>query len=87
MGELASAHLDGLTGVQKATIDQYRGYFIRDSEPVLDHLPVSAVTRVGVGKWGQSLSGSGKTIANKHGFLSSSSKRLYAIVESPRIPM
>ena len=33
-------------------------------------MPVSAVTETTIAKWVKQLGGSGKTIANKHGFLS-----------------
>jgi integrase len=36
---------------------------------VFGSMPVSAVTETTIAKWVKQLDGSGKTIANKHGFL------------------
>ena len=63
-------HIDNLTGVQPATIARYRTYVARDIDPVFGSMPVSAVTETTIAKWVKQLGGSGKTIANKHGFLS-----------------
>jgi integrase len=63
-------HVDNLTGVQPATLARYRTYVRRDIDPVFGSMPVSAVTETTIARWIQQLGGSGKTIANKHGFLS-----------------
>jgi integrase len=58
-----------LTGVQPATLTRYRTYVRRDIEPALGSMPVSAVTETTIACWVKQLGG-GKTIANKHGFIS-----------------
>lgn len=63
-------HIDNLTGVQPATLARYRTYVTRDIDPVFGCMPVSAVTETTIARWVQQLGGSGKTISNKHGFLS-----------------
>jgi hypothetical protein len=67
---VAVTHVDNLTGVQPATLARYRTYVRRDIDPVFGSMPVSAVTEATVARWIKQLGGSGKTIANKHGFLS-----------------
>ncbi|GAB7071251.1 hypothetical protein JCM12141A_55400 [Mycolicibacterium hodleri] len=68
--EWLTSHIDNLTGVQPATINRYRTYVRRDVNPVFGSLPISAVTETTIARWIKQLGGSGKTIANKHGFLS-----------------
>lgn len=71
--EFLADYIDHLTGVEKATQDKYHAYIRRDIGPVIGHVPITAVTEVTVAKWVQGLQqsgASGKTIANKHGFLS-----------------
>jgi integrase len=63
-------HIDNLTGVQPATLARYRTYVRRDIDPAFGSMPVSAVTETTVARWIKQLGGSGKTIANKHGFVS-----------------
>lgn len=63
-----------MTGVQPATVARYRTYAARDITPVMGGLPLTAVTEATVARWVRQLSGSGKTIANKHGFLSGAFK-------------
>jgi len=63
-------HINNLTGVQPATLARYRTYVTRDIDPVFGSIPVSAVTETTIAQWIKQLDGSGKTIANKHGFLS-----------------
>lgn len=63
-------HIDNLTGVQPATVNRYRTYVARDIDRVFGSLPISAVTETTIARWVKQLGGSGKTIANKHGFLS-----------------
>ena len=67
---MAHTHIDNLTGVQPATLARYRTYVERDVDPVFGSLPVSAVTETTIARWVKQLGGSGKTIANKHGFVS-----------------
>jgi integrase len=68
--EWLTTHIDNLTGVQPATMNRYRTYVRRDVDPVFGSLPISAVTETTIARWIKQLDGSGKTIANKHGFLS-----------------
>jgi hypothetical protein len=51
-------------------VNRYRTYITRDIGPVIGSLPMTAVTETTIARWVQQLGGSGKTIANKHGFLS-----------------
>jgi hypothetical protein len=41
-------------------------------------MPISAVTETTIARWVKQLSGSGKTISNKHGFLSGAFNAGYA---------
>ena len=69
-----TAHIDQLTGVEQKTIDDYRRYVRRDLTPFFGDLPLAALTSDDVGRWVkhlESIKNSPKTIANKHGFLSS----------------
>ena len=68
--EWLTTHIDNLTGIQPATIERYRTYVVRDIDPVFGSMPISAVTESTITQWVKGLGGSGKTIANKHGFLS-----------------
>ena len=72
--EWLTIHIDNLTGVQSATLARYRTYVARDIDPVFGSMPVSAVTEATIAKWVKQLGGSGKTIANKHGFVSGAFK-------------
>ena len=68
-----NSHIDHLTGVRQATLEQYRGYVKNDIGPVLGALPLAELGEHDVALWVQALEESGaapKTIANKHGFLS-----------------
>jgi len=77
--EWCTKHVDSLTGVTDGTTGRYRAYIANDLGS-LGELPLTAVTTDAVGGWVQQLekdakaAGStsyGKTIKNKHGFLSS----------------
>jgi hypothetical protein len=70
VAEWLYTHVDNLTGVQPATLARHRTYVRRDVDPVFGSMPVSAVTETTIARWIKQLCGSGKTIANKHGFLS-----------------
>jgi integrase len=74
VAEWLNTYIDGLTGVQPATVNRYRAYASQDINPAFGNLPLTAVTESTVRRWVQQLSGSGKTIANKHGFLSAAFK-------------
>jgi len=68
-------HNDHLTGVDPATISRYNSYADRDINPVLGEIPLRALTTDEIARWINQLAGpdgeplSGKTIANKHGYL------------------
>ena len=66
-------HIDGLTGCEQLTLDHYRRY-ARQLEEFFGELPLEALGSDDVGNWIRHLEAIGnkpKTIANKHGFLSS----------------
>jgi integrase len=63
-------HIDHLTGVNQATRTKYRRYVANDIAPSrIGPLPLSALTNHDMAAWLNSLPGSAKTAANKHGFL------------------
>jgi integrase len=68
--EWLRTHIDNLTGVQPATVARYRAYLDRDIAPAFGSMPITAVTETTIARWVNGLGGSGKTISNKHGFLS-----------------
>jgi integrase len=70
VAEWLTTHIDNLTGVQPAILARYRTHVDRDVDPVFGSMPVSAVTETMIAKWVKQLGGSGKTISNKHGFVS-----------------
>lgn len=79
-------HIDHLTGLRKSTLYDYRSYLKNDIDEPRGDLPLVALSRDDIARWTQGLSekgASGKTIANKHGFLSSA---LNAAVRAARIP-
>lgn len=66
-------HIDHLTGVEPATVRRYRSILSRDIGPAFGSVPLKALTREDVSRWVNAMTEakvSGKTIANKHGFLS-----------------
>jgi integrase len=63
-------YIDNLTAVQPATLARYRTYVARDVDPVFGSMPITAVSETTIARWVKQLDGSGKTISNKHGFLS-----------------
>ena len=78
-------HIDHLTGLAKSTLADYRAYAKNDIKPVLGPIPLTALSRDDIAQWMQAMAdqgASGKTIANKHGFLSSA---LNAAVRAGRI--
>lgn len=84
--EWIERHIDHLTGLRKSTIWDYQSYLRKDIGPALGDLPLTGLTREHVAKWTQAMAeegASGKTIANKHGFLSAA---LNAAVRAGRIP-
>ena len=72
LGELAAEHIENLTGVQDDTRNRYRRYLTNDLAGMAD-LPVEAITEDTIAKWVNAMAKAGqagKTIKNKHGFLS-----------------
>jgi integrase len=79
-------HIEHLTGVRKSTLHDYRAYMKNDIVPALGELPLMVLSRDDIARWVQVMvdkGASGKTIANKHGFLSSV---LNAAVRAGHIP-
>lgn len=79
-------HIDALSGVQPDTLQKYRAY-VRNDLGNLGHMPVDAVTHEDVARWVNAMAKqmqpngkptSGKTIKNKHGFLSAAFARAEA---------
>jgi len=83
--EWCRIHIDTRTGIQDATRDRYRSYVAHDIDPVIGALPLSSVTEHSIARWVQTLATdkSGKTIRNKHAFLSGA---LAAAVRAGHIP-
>lgn len=77
VADWCSRHIEALSGVQADTLARYRGYVANDLG-ALAAMPVSAVTPEDVARWVNGLErtgASGKTIKNKHGFLSAAFSR------------
>jgi len=67
-------HIDSLTGVTEGTRRDYRSYLRKDIAPAFGKLPLPFLTRRAVAQWVNGLEAaglSGKTIKNRHAFLSS----------------
>jgi integrase len=67
-------YINHLTGLAKSTLADYRSYVKNDINPVLGPIPLTALSTDDIATWMQVMADagkSGKTIANKHGFLSS----------------
>lgn len=85
VAEYLEQHIRSLTGVEKKTLSEYRRYTKNDIDPALGPIPLSKLTREDIAGWinGMAEDGaSGKTIQNKHGFLSGALSRA---VEAGRI--
>lgn len=79
-------YVDSRTGVTKATIYDYRSYIEHDIANTIGPIPLDLLSRDDVAAWVEGLAArklSGKTIANRHGFLSAA---LNAAVEAGLIP-
>lgn len=71
VAQFLTAHIDGLTGVEKGTTARYRAY-VKNDLGALGDIPLTALARADVADWITALrtgGASGKTISNKHGFL------------------
>lgn len=74
VGRWVAHHIEHLSGVERGTRAGYRWVLRGDIEPALGAIPLSALTRDDISRWLEAMRGagsSGKTIANKHGLLSS----------------
>jgi integrase len=85
-------YIEHLTGVTKTTLYDYRSYARLYINPKLGDLPLSELTREDVSKWVKEMAAtpnrqkkppSGKTLANRHGFLSAA---LNTAVKAGHIP-
>lgn len=82
VAQWCTRHIDALSGVQKDTITKYRSYVENDLGK-LASLPITSVTDDDVAAWVNEIAkklwrgkpASGKTVKNKHGFLSAAFKR------------
>lgn len=73
VAEYLERHINSLTGVEKKTVVEYRRYLRNDISPALGSIPLKKLTRDDVATWVNGMAeggASGKTIQNKHGFLS-----------------
>lgn len=78
VSEWLDFYIDGLTGVEKKTVAEYKRYARRDIGKALGPIPLVKLAREDVARWVNAMRGegaSGKTIANKHGFLSAALKQ------------
>jgi integrase len=74
------------TGVTKATLWDYESYVKHDIDPTIGEIPLTVLSRDDVGEFVQSMVEkdlAGKTMANRHGFLSAA---LNAAVKAELIP-
>ncbi|WP_231584511.1 hypothetical protein [Mycobacterium haemophilum] len=86
IAEWVKHHIDHLTGVDARTVEDYEGYLRKDIGPSLGAVPLAQLSRDDVSLWIQGLEQGGaaaKTIANKHGFLSTA---LASAVAAGHIP-
>lgn len=74
VGDWLRHHIEHLTGVEDGTLERYRSYAAHDFTDI-ENIPLVALTDEDVALWLKSLRNrdgripSGKTVANKHGFL------------------
>jgi integrase len=74
VGQWLNHHNDHLTGITAETLNNYRRYATKDFPGLVD-IPINALTPDDVREWMQGLRNSngavpsGKTVANKHGYL------------------
>lgn len=79
-------HNDTLTGVEPGTLARYKAYVANDIGPALGDIPLAALSRDDIARWINDMAAdgaSGKTIANKHGYLAGA---LNAAVAAKQIP-
>lgn len=71
--EWLKTYIASRTGVTKATLWDYNSYLKHDIRPVIGTIPITVLSRDDISAWVQGLEErdlAGKTIANRHGFLS-----------------
>jgi integrase len=76
--EFLDEHISQLTGVERKTVDEYERYVKRDIHPTLGDINLANLSRADIARWVNDMAdagASGKTISNKHGFLSGALKR------------
>lgn len=84
VAEFLDRHISSLTGVEKKTVSEYRRYAKNDIGPALGAIPLVKLTREDVAGWVNGMAedgASGKTIQNKHGFLSGALSRAVEVGE------
>jgi integrase len=73
LAQWLAVYIETLTGAEQYTIRRYTSYTTRDINPHLGSIPVQELSRDDVSRWVNLMSrsgSSGKTVKNKHGFLS-----------------
>lgn len=78
VAEFLSDHIDGLSGVERKTLTEYRRYVRNDIGPAFGALPLDKLTRADVSAWVNAMQEAGAkagTMQNKHGFLSGALKQ------------
>lgn len=76
VAQYLTKHIDHLTGVEPATLRRYRAY-VRNDLGAIATIPLTALNRTDMAQWVNTMNEadedgnrpSGKTIANKHGFI------------------
>lgn len=88
VAEWLRTYIDSRTGVTKTCIADYNAYLRNDIAPAFGQVPLDTLTPADIAKWVQGMAErerklAGKTIANRHGFLSAA---LNAAVTAGHIP-
>lgn len=86
LSEWIRKYIASRTGVTKATLYDYESYLKHDIEPTIGGIHLTLISRDDISTWVQGLADrelSGKTIKNRHGFLSAA---LNAAVKAELIP-
>ncbi|ADU15920.1 integrase [Mycobacterium phage Taj] len=89
VSEWLERYINSRTGVTKTTLHDYSSYLKHDIAPVLGAIPIDLLTSDDIAAWVQGLAArelAGKTIANRHGFLSAALNAAVAAHEIPHNP-
>jgi integrase len=73
VAQFLKQHINSLTGVEKKTLTEYERYAKSDIGPAIGAIPLVELTREDIAGWVNGMAedgAAGKTIQNKHGFLS-----------------